>query len=80
MIVTLTNDFHSTSVRLRVPGLPHMLSTRQIARVQRELCGMADCMCSGTLGTRGRQEVGLAWGQPAPGAPLAVQVSRLARA
>jgi hypothetical protein len=51
--LTLTNDFHNTSVTLRVKG--GHLSAGQVARARRELCGVDDCTCSGDVGTRGPQ-------------------------
>jgi hypothetical protein len=52
--ITLTNDFHGTSVTLRVNG--DRLSAGQMRRMRRELCGMSDCCC-GTI--RGKQTHGL---------------------
>lgn len=51
--ITLTNDFHKTAVNLRVSG--NSLSASQIKRAKKVLCGVADCCCSGALGTRGTQ-------------------------
>jgi len=51
-LITLHNDFHNTSARIRVRGtldngifvsLP--LTSSQIARARRNLCGIADCSC-----------------------------------
>lgn len=57
MIVTLTNDFHHTSVNLRVSyeraTNSAELSRSQIARARRVLCPQIDCQCSGPLGYRG---------------------------
>ena len=56
MQATLKNDFHCTICTLRYePG--KRLSTRQIARCRRELCGQTDCTCGGSLGEWGRQPV-----------------------
>jgi len=52
MPVTLTNDFHNTSVRVSVTSLPHTLSYKQWQRVRNVLCGQRGCEC-GTV--RGRQ-------------------------
>jgi len=49
--LTLSNDFHQTSVVVR--PLNSHLSASQMRRVRRELCGMADCNC-GVI--RGHQE------------------------
>jgi hypothetical protein len=61
--ITLTNDFHNTSVNLRCEVLSHIhnvstayLSAGQVKKAKRELCGIAGCTCSGEAGTRGRQE------------------------
>jgi hypothetical protein len=47
--ITLTNDFHNTSVNVMVNGEPgdyeYRLSSSQVRRIRRELCGMADCSC-----------------------------------
>lgn len=61
--VTLTNDFHNTSVRIRCEVLSHIhnLSTiypsvGQIKKAKKALCGIDGCTCSGDAGIRGRQE------------------------
>ena len=54
MIVTLRNDFHNTSVDVRVPCVPYTLSAGQWSRVRQELCGMRGCLC-GVL--RGDQDI-----------------------
>ena len=51
--ITLANDFHHTSTRVR--PREGALSPRQVERVKRALCA-PDCTCSGALGTRGPQE------------------------
>lgn len=53
MLITLTNDFHNTEVRMRVDRLPAALSERQTRRVISTLCGVSDCSC-GVI--RGPQE------------------------
>lgn len=62
MTITLKNDFHNTEVLLRAEVLSHIhhtatayLTTGQIKRAKRELCGIAGCTCSGEAGTRGPQ-------------------------
>jgi hypothetical protein len=45
MLITLTNDFHNTEVRIRVDRLPAALSERQTKRVIGALCGIPDCRC-----------------------------------
>lgn len=52
--ITLTNDFHGSSVAVRLSDNNH-LSAAQVRKARRALCGYADCMCGGTAGTRGRQ-------------------------
>lgn len=54
MQVTLTNDFHNTSVVVRPKSL--FLSSGQRRRAWSALCGIKGCTCSGILGTRGYQE------------------------
>jgi len=55
MIVTLRNDFHRTSVGVRVSGPGHVLTVGQVRRIRHVLCGMEDCKCGQGLSTRGRQ-------------------------
>ena len=61
MNITLTNDFHNTSVSLRSRGSrsSQWLSARQVQRARKMLCGHADCRCSGIAGTRGQQSIRL---------------------
>lgn len=61
-IYELKNDFHHTSVRVRVRALSHIhneielpLSISQIRRAKRILCGKSDCRCSNDAGMRGEQ-------------------------
>jgi len=55
-MITLTNDFHNTSVRLRANIGDH-LSDSQIKRAARVLCPVSDCCCGqNELNTRGRQD------------------------
>lgn len=49
--ITLTNDFHGTTINLVLRA--GRLSPRQIRRAWRALCGIADCCCSGEAGQRG---------------------------
>ncbi len=49
MKITLTNDFHGTSVNV-IPGPGGWLSSRQVRRVSRELCGSRDCYCGQVTG------------------------------
>ena len=64
MKITLSNDFHSSSVVLDVPVLSHIhneieiqaITKRQAAKARRTLCGISGCTCGGEFGQRGRQE------------------------
>ena len=51
--VTLRNDFHDTTVDVRVPK-DGRLSMAQVRRIRRELCGIHDCRCGAV---RGPQDV-----------------------
>jgi len=53
--ITLYNDFHESSVRLRL-AKDGWLTPSQIAKSRRELCGIPTCQCSDDLGRRGPQE------------------------
>ena len=57
MRITLTNDFHNSSVRLNadVRRETAYLTTSQVKRAKQQLCGVAGCRCSNDAGTRGRQ-------------------------
>jgi len=44
MPITIENDFHHTSVQLRV-GTDGHANRRQLARAKRVLCGSAECRC-----------------------------------
>jgi hypothetical protein len=60
MKITLTNDFHNSKIVLRASKAdPMRISECQRQRAKRKLCGISDCLCSGPLGTRGKQEVSL---------------------
>jgi hypothetical protein len=61
--ITLTNNFHNTSVNLNCEVLSHIHNevvaypnANQIKRAKRQLCGIKGCTCSGDSGVRGRQE------------------------
>ncbi len=41
--ITLTNEFHGTSVTLRIKN--RIITERQYARADKALCGMDDCRC-----------------------------------
>jgi len=55
--ITLTNDFHNSSVNL-VP-YKGTLSAGQVKRAKRALCGVSECSCSDELGQRGPQAFGV---------------------
>ena len=44
--ITITNDFHRTAINVR-PLITGYLSPRQVARVDRKLCGIKGCTCAG---------------------------------
>lgn len=53
--VEIRNYFHGTraSARPDARNQSHLwLSGRQVKRIRRELCGMADCCCGGLIGER----------------------------
>ena len=56
MEITLKNSFHNTEAAIRMKR-DWILTPSQVRRVRSKLCGIADCTCSGHLGTRGPQEV-----------------------
>jgi hypothetical protein len=47
--VVLKNDFHNSSVTIRVPA-DGVLSIGQTKRINRELCGIKECTCGGIRG------------------------------
>lgn len=66
MKITLTNNFHGTSVEI----VTRKTNTTRISESQRRkakaaLCGISGCTCSGPFGTRGHQEfdVQQIWGK-----------------
>jgi hypothetical protein len=54
--ITLTNDFHKTSVTLRT-GNSGVLLASQVLLSRRTLCPVKSCKCGGALGERGEQTV-----------------------
>lgn len=54
-MIYLTNDFHGTSVRLRVSGPGHVITASQARRISRALCPRHQCTCGQVLNTRGVQ-------------------------
>jgi len=50
--MTLYNDFHTTSVVVRVP-VDGFLSKRVSRRVEKALCGVEDCSCNLFSGPQG---------------------------
>jgi len=57
LIITLTNDFHNSSVNVRVAKIPAVLSASQVRRIRRELCGQRNCACRNVAAAaiRGKQ-------------------------
>lgn len=53
-MLVLSNDFHRTSVRLRLAD-GYTITESQARRARRELCGVAGCKCGGIVGERGKQ-------------------------
>jgi hypothetical protein len=53
IVITLTNDFHNTEVRLNPKD--GKLSARQVKRAEKVLCGMDDCICGNEAGMRGAE-------------------------
>jgi hypothetical protein len=64
MKITLTNDFHNTSVVLR--SRDGRLTGGQRDRAKRILCGITGCTCSDEWGMRGKQPDKLAIETTAP--------------
>lgn len=60
MQIVLKNDFHNTTAKVRLHPT-ESLSDSQINSVRHKLCGLADCTCSGDLGTRGEQTMPNGW-------------------
>ena len=57
-MITLTNNFHNTSVRIRA-NIGDELSQAQIRRSRQILCGFEGCTCGGLLGERyGAESIG----------------------
>ncbi len=54
LLITLTNEFHNTSARVRIRA-GDTLTARRLRDIKRRLCGVDGCQCSGADGTRGRQ-------------------------
>jgi hypothetical protein len=51
--ITLRNEFHNTSARVRANETGEtLLSASTVRRVRRALCGMTDCTCGGVLRQR----------------------------
>ena len=49
--ITLTNDFHHTTIAVRTRA--GMLNSSQVRRVRKALCGIAHCQCDFEIGARG---------------------------
>jgi hypothetical protein len=58
--ITLRNNFHNTSCNVVVSDSGETyLSRARVSRIWRKLCGCGKCTCSGSLGTRGTQDVSI---------------------
>ena len=53
--ITLTNDFHNTSVSLRMKS--QCPTGSQVRRAKKTLCPIGGCTCSNVMGMRGAQKV-----------------------
>jgi hypothetical protein len=53
-MITLTNDFHNSSVSIRAT-VGDLLTPAQIRKAKATLCGINGCACGGPLGERGEQ-------------------------
>ena len=63
-LITLTNDFHNSSINIRCEVLSHIHNVAtaypnasQIKRAKKALCGVSGCCCSRDDGTRGKQDI-----------------------
>jgi len=58
-LFTLRNDFHNTEVRVRAIAVDGWitLTPSQAERARKALCGIKECTCSGSAGTRGPQDI-----------------------
>ena len=57
--LTLHNDWHNTSVTVRLAyatGIGYYANKRQVARARRVLCPASTCTCGGNMGERGAQD------------------------
>lgn len=45
MKITITNTFHNSSVNVIVPNYPFQLTSTQVKRVEKNLCGIPNCRC-----------------------------------
>ena len=82
-VFELHNDFHHTSVGIRVPVYPQparVLSSQQVRRVSRVLCPSADCSCSGPLGIRWpvestyNKELDFVWNHVGPDREISIRL------
>lgn len=44
-MITLTNNFHNTTCKIRMRADQTILTRSQMRRVRKTLCGMTDCQC-----------------------------------
>ena len=60
-MITLTNSFHNTEVRLNPKE--GELSAGQVKRAEKVLCGMDDCKCGNVAGMRGHDNPAIEFNQ-----------------
>ena len=55
---TLVNEFHNTTITLRAKTTKnngiYFISANQVKKAKKTLCGIPGCLCSGELGTQGK--------------------------
>jgi hypothetical protein len=54
MMITVRNEFHDTTARIRA-SIGDTLTPSQVKRCRRTLCGVEGCTCGGALSERGQQ-------------------------
>lgn len=53
-MITIRNEYHNTEVRVRA-SIGEVLTSGQVKRCRRALCGIDGCTCGGVLSERGQQ-------------------------
>ena len=56
MKITIKNHFHNTQAVIIVSNIGQVLTEAQITRAEKQLCGMADCVCGGLMEGNGAQD------------------------